>query len=513
MAYWRQYSINKKWRRNSMKKFVKLISLVLALLMIIATFAACAKKDGGEETTAAGTKAPTVEGGVADIEVINWDGQEYRILGKNSSSYNWATSFEVWCGEENKIPEDVVGKAVWNRNQDMLQNYGIKVVGYLDKNYNDTAKTAIDSGDDLYDLMLLSPEAFHPFAIAGSLIDLNTLDYINLEHDGWMDYPNENLTIGGKLFYTTNKFLIQDKNRYWGIFYNRDLSKNLNLGKFEDLVFDGTWTMDKVIEVAKKATFESDGKADVLGKGDNFGVGASECYNILQLYFGVGFRLSEIDATGYPALTGATDDMIKRLDKVFELTKDVNAFYCDEYNGTVDWKDCVIQQFFKGKVLLEPIVLSDLQTLSSNVTFSYGVLPNPKYTEDQEQYHTIPNLGNGSLLGVPVTVVDVPFAGYALELITEKSATTTYTAFIEETCKLQKIQDEDTAKCLELIYQGVVFDVVFVSNIGGLANTLWNNVAKVKTNQWARQFGMKETAAQTAIEEIKTKYEALDQAQ
>ena len=495
-----------------MKKFVKLISLVLALIMIIATFASCTKKDGGEESKET-TKAPTVEGGVADLEVIDWGGQEYRILGKYHSSYNWGNSFEVWCGEKNEIPEDVVGKAVWNRNQDMLQNYGIKVVGNLQESANDAAKTAIGSGDDLYDLMLISPEAFHPFAIEGSLIDLRTLDYINLEHDGWMDYPNENLTIGGKLFYTTNKFLIQDKNRYWGIFYNRDLSKELNLGKFEELVFDGTWTIDKVIEVAKKATFESDGNADVLGKGDNWGVGASECYNILQLYFGVGFRLSDIDATGYPYLTGATDDMVKRLDKVFELTENPNAFYCDQDYGATDWKDCVIQQFFKGKVLLEPIVLSDLQTLSSNVTFSYGVLPNPKYTADQEQYHTIPNLGNGSLLGVPVTVVDVPFAGYALELITEKSATTTYTAFIEETCKLQKIQDEDTAQCLELIYQGVVFDIVFVSNIGNLATVLINNVTQAKANQWARLFDRNKTNVQTAIDDIKTAYEALDQAQ
>lgn len=495
-----------------MKKFVKLISLVLALIMIIATFASCAKKDGGEETKET-TKAPTGEGGVADLEVIDWGGQEYRILGKYHSTYNWGNSFEVWCGEKNEIPEDVVGKAVWNRNQDMLQNYGIKVVGNLQESANDAAKTAIDSGDDLYDLMLISPEAFHPFAIAGSLLDLNTLDYINLEHDGWMDYPNENLTVGGKLFYTTNKFLIQDKNRYWGIFYNRDLSKELNLGKFEELVFEGTWTIDKVIEVAKKATYESDGNADVLGKGDNWGVGASECYNILQLYFGVGFRLSDIDATGYPYLTGATDDMVKRLDKVFELTEDPNAFYCDQDYGATDWKDCVIQQFFKGKVLLEPIVLSDLQTLGANVNFSYGVLPNPKYTADQEQYHTIPNLGNGSLLGVPVTVVDVPFAGYALELITEKSATTTYTAFIEETCKLQKIQDEDTAKCLELIYDGVVFDMVFISNLGGLYTVLINNVTMVKTNQWARLFDRNKTNAQTAIDEIKAAYEALDQAQ
>ena len=201
--------------------------------------------------------------------------------------------------------------------------------------------------------------------------------------------------------------------------------------------------------------------------------------------------------------------MISRLDSVFDLVLNKEAFWCDEQYGKVDWSDCAVQMFERGNVLIEPIVLSELQTKSAAVSFSFGVLPNPKYDERQEKYYTIPNLGNGSLLGVPVTVCDVPFAGYALELITEKSVNTTYRAFIEVTCKLQKVQDEDAARCLEIIYDGVVYDLAFVCDLGGAGQLVWNTLAKSSQNNWSRLFSSNREKIDKAITEIRDAYAAL----
>ena len=264
-----------------MKKYVKIVSLILALIMTLAVFSACGQKEDEKEdpkdsvadtkdvqTSDTQTEATTK---VPDIGVIDWDGREYRILAKDHAQYDIFTSFEVWRQE---MTEDVVGKAVWKRNQDILENYGIDVVGYLKQDCNSIASTTLESGEDIYDLMILSPEAFNPFAMKGQLYNIYELDFVNTNHDAWMPYPNEQLTMGGRLYYTTNKFLIQDKNRYWGMFYNRDMANELNLGHFEDMVFDGTWTIDNVIELAKKGTYELDGQPG-LGKRDNWGVCAN----------------------------------------------------------------------------------------------------------------------------------------------------------------------------------------------------------------------------------------------
>ena len=74
-----------------MKKFVKLISLLLVLFMMVAAFAACNKGEGPKKEKGPST---SVSGGENDIEVIDWEGLEYRILGKNSSTYMWAKNFE-----------------------------------------------------------------------------------------------------------------------------------------------------------------------------------------------------------------------------------------------------------------------------------------------------------------------------------------------------------------------------------------------------------------------------------
>ena len=363
--------------------------------------------------------------------------------------------------------------------------------------------------------MLLSPETFNPLAMKGHLYDLYTLDYVNLNHDAWMAYPNKQLTMDGKLFYTTNKFLIQDKNRYWAMYYNRDMARELNLGRFEDFVFEGKWTIDKVLEVAKIGTYEIDGEPGLAG-GDNWGLYCYEYYNFVQIAFGAGFRFTEHGPDGFPEFLGATDEVMKRLDKVFSLVANTDVGFCykrtpDDRAAKLGLEDCMLNfMFIDGRALIMAGAMSNLQQMGAYIEFDFGVIPNPKYDEKQEMYHTIPNTGNGSLLGVPATVVDKEFAGYALELISEKSVDTSFYAFIEVNSKLQKVQDEDAAMCLQIIYDGVVYDIAFVNKIGGLFDSFFNTVVTSSTNNYKRVYDRSQNVLKLAMDQVRAAYAELD---
>ena len=203
-----------------------------------------------------------------------------------------------------------------------------------------------------------------------------------------------------------------------------------------------------------------------------------------------------------------------RIDKVISLTANKDIYYCDVtfFGSTVNWDDCADQMFHRGEVLISYTVLSELQTVGSKIDFVMGVLPNPKFDEKQEAYYSIPNLGNGSLLGVPVTTPDKEFAGYALEVLSEKSVDTTYTAFIETTSKLQKVQDADAAKCLGLIYDGIAYDIGFVSNLAGLGKMVWTSLAPASGNIYNRVYGRIVDSANIAIDKVRTDYQALENA-
>ncbi len=483
-----------------MKSSIRLISLLLAILMITSVITSCKNTEDPVGNDVASTSTSEIGEEEKVLPALNWEGQEYRILGRDS---DWAPNFEIYRDE---LPEDVVGKAVFERNMALSEKYGITVKGRLSGDNNGVAKTMLEAGEDLYDLTVLSPEKHHPLAMQGYLLDIYSLDYVNVEHDGWQDFANEQLEMGGKLYYTTNKILLQDKHRSWMLYYNRDLANELNLGYFETLVFDGEWTMDKVLEMSKAATADIDG---VQGPSvnDRWGVVGGEGYNFCQWAYGVGFRYTEKDSEGYIKLIGATDRMLAALDKTYALTGNRDIYYCEADYGSHDGSG--FDAFCNGNVVLYASALSALEQIPLNTDMNFGVLPNPKYDTDQENYFCIPNLENGSLLSVPATISDVPFAGFGLQALTEEALTTSYEAYIETKCKLQDVYDEDAAKCLDIIFNGIVYDIAFICDIGGLGKLMWSVMAGQKTNTYARTFKSSEKIASKQVNEIKETYKKL----
>ncbi len=481
-----------------MKKFIRVLCLVLALLMLVSAFTACGgdgDKDNGGDTTAATQTEESKE-----LPDINWEGQEYRILSAD------------WCFEisRDELPEDVVGKAVYERNQELYNKYGISVVGTFTTGRSaEKAKLALESGEDLYDMIIIEPEANHPLASSGYLVDMNQLDYVNMEHDGWIDYNNEQLSMGGRLFYTSNKFLLYDKHRSFILFYNRDMAKELNLGYMEELVFNGEWTIDKVIEMSRVVTADTDGIPGMT-KEDTWGAGAVEHYSFAQWAYGAGFRFTEMGSDGYPVLTGATDRIIQILDKVYSLTGNTDVYYCDQdFVSALDYEDSIETSYYDGRVLVCCIPLSVLEDVPLKVDFEFGVLPNPKFDKLQENYYSLPNFGGGSLFSIPATVVDVAFAGFGLQALTEASVDTSYKAYIETKSQLQDASDEDCAKCLEIIFNGIVYDIAFISDLGGLGTLMSTKLGATHTNGYARLYKSLEKMASKSIEKVKSDYAAI----
>ena len=205
-----------------MKYFIRTLSLVIALLMVSSVFVACNNdtgdtKDTGNNSDVSDTVA-TTEGG---LPAINWEGAEYRILGRDYE-IDMFREFEI---DRDEMPEDVVGVAVWNRNEAVKTKYGLDVVGTLEEKPREVAKTFLEAGDDQYDLVLLTPNTIVSYTMQGYFLNMRSLNYIDLDMDCWNQYANEQLTMGGKLYYTTSKFLLHDKHRLGVAFYNRDMAE------------------------------------------------------------------------------------------------------------------------------------------------------------------------------------------------------------------------------------------------------------------------------------------------
>ena len=503
-----------------MKNIIRILALVLALVMITSAFVGCGKKpenpvdtgaqnngennnSGNNNGTETGTAATDEPQYISKLTGLKMEG-EYRILAHKADD-NGFYDLEV---DYDEIPEDVVGQAVWNRNIAIKDKYGLDVVGTLTtNNVHDDAKIFVGAGDDQYDLMICENDKLLSFAQEGDLVNINGLNYIDFDHPTWNARINEQFTYGDKMYYTSNKFLIQEKHRTWMLWYNRTLAQQLKIGHLEDEVFAGSWTIDRVIEIARTQSQNVDGK-DGMTSTDRWGFVSSDPYSFAQLAYGCGFRLSTKGTDGYPELVGDTDDVMTILDKVFELSANQNISFFSEFRPTTDENTAGKgEEIFKnGKAVLMGHCISYLDNVHK-LDFEYGVLPNPKYKVEQENYYSMPNWRHGHLLAIPATINDIEKAGFGLEAISEESVTTTYSAYIEERCKLQDSEDLDMAKCLGIIFDGVVWDVAFIDDLGGLGQVMRRELVQSGSNTFSRLYNKKYKRARNLLNEIKEDYE------
>ena len=196
-------------------KFIRLLSLLLALAMLASCAISCNKpaEEPVKESESVETDTVETEESIAKLPDLNWGGETFHVLGRDGGT-DYATIFHNFEIARDEYPADVVGQAIYNRNNQLEAKYGFKVTQQLEMDVAQTAQVALESGDDLYDLMIYPVRSIQAHAQSGYFLDLNSeVEYINFEHPSWNKFANEQLTIAGRLYYTTNDFLLHDKHR------------------------------------------------------------------------------------------------------------------------------------------------------------------------------------------------------------------------------------------------------------------------------------------------------------
>ena len=498
-----------------MKKSIKALVLVLALLMLLPVIAACGGKEGPAGSTTANnqggvvTTDPSGDTGdyVSQLPAIDWEEDIFYILGREGGGGGQGTNFEIW--REN-MPGDVVGDAVWTRNENLKKKYNFIVEQELVDNTYTEAQTLYDAQDDVYDLVIYQPIRVFNHASSGYLLDLNEVDYLDFNHPTWSSDVNRELTVGGRLYCSTNQFLLQDKRRTYIMFYNRELSRENGFGNLEDHVDNNTWTLEKFEEVTRALAFDIDGG----GGGhynDSFGLATEGPASFWALISGAGFTLGSNDGETI-TLTGATESMNRIIDAAGKIWFDKNVTTIPEDFTPMDYYSS-IRIFCEGRSLFMLSFPSDFdQTvtggLNDSCNFEFGVMPFPKYAPTQERYYNAMNVHNSSVFAIPYTVADPAQVGFYLEALSEESVTTTYPAFIESKCMVQDSYDELTARMLSLCFDSTTYDVVTCLNPGGIFEIVSNQVPTFRVNVFIRLYNNKGDAPQIALDEYIETFEA-----
>jgi len=493
----------------------KILALLLALLTVSSVLAGCSTGDTGtssndttdvqqsQETTAETTEA----GPKLELEVKDWEGRQFRVLGRDGNANKQFNNFEIDAAEQTG---EIIVDAVYKRNADIKEKYNVEVKGVYDAAPITALQKYVNAGEDAVELGFNVLNDIKTLATGGYLVEMSDLPHVNYENPWWSKPVNDATSINGKFYATTSSFSLMDKNRMYIIVFNKEMAEEYSLGNLYEIVRNGQFTVDKATEMVKKVAADVDGDG-VMTDADRYGL-VMDSYNgfFVQLQAMNNWLISK-DKDDMPVVSMNSEKMVNSIDKAFGLCfNKETSLTCEWFKDKVDYSYwSVSSRVFKaGRALFATSFINHpvgLKSYSADCDFDYGIVPFPKADEAQEHYVSVPDPAWATLFSIPMTNTDLDFTGYMLELLSYTSYETVMPAYYETSAKGKYTYDKESEEMLDLIFATPHYDLGMVYNWGNMKGIL-NTIASKGENNFASLYA---SAEPTILSEMETTVEQI----
>lgn len=428
---------------NSKSRFLRILCLILALVTVLMTFAACA--NGGDSDD---SDTMTVNKEVVDEPVphYDWGGRIFTVLSVQNA---YEPNFEII----GKIGGERIEESVFYRNTWIEEYYNVKIeqVGEANDKPIELLEKTVQAGDHAYDLAFLVRNSMATAIISGYMTDLNGVSYLDFSHDWYNSSTIDSMKISGRLFHMVSDFSLVDKARTNVLFLNRDIAEKNNLPDIIQSVRDGQWTIEQMLTYAKASDSDGDGSMELS---DQWGLTCGGREAAAAFWNALGNEVVAIDENENWTVEVANEHSIDSIAELRKLFSDNVSFVGDRFGNYDD----PIDTFIDSRALFMSSSLSAIEDIGAKATFSFTALPFPKYDAEQPQYYTTNDNTYCATFGIPTCAADVDFSGFMVEVLSWQSSTTTYPAYYEVVCKVKKSYDMVCAEMLDLVFEGLIFD-------------------------------------------------------
>lgn len=445
----------------------------------------------------------------ADLPDTDFGGRTFMVLGRDCEAYNQFDNFEIYA--EKEIGE-VVNDAVYRRNTLIEDAYNVKIEQTLYEMPHTELQKSASSGDHLYDLAFIELLYIGPCIQNGYFYDLNQVDNIDFTKPWWNPDVNETVSMGGKLYATTSDFSLRDKNRAYIILYNPGLAERNDIPDIIETVRAGEWTSDLMLSYIKMFAADLDGDGKMGGEFDSFGLAMDSYESFAAFSFGMGIQTTSKDNDGNLIITLNSERASNIVDRVMDLTCETSyALFCDDFYGKTveDHWGTSGRAFYSERTLFMTGFPHSLQSASEKAEFDYGVIPFPKYDESQDKYYTFADKFC-MLMGIPVTSTEPDFSGFMLEALSAASTMTSLPAYYDISCKTKYAYNESTGEMLDLIFDGIQYDLSMIYSLGKITNILRVDLPTKKENTFVSLCEKYQKSADIALDDLITAIKELD---
>lgn len=448
----------------------KVLCLALSSLMLLSVLVSCRQDEPPASDNTSGdvvdsatgeteeTWATDANGYVLDsIEDVDLGGKEIRILmGSNRKRE---------CFIEDDDIGTPVNSAIFTRNQTVQVRLNCKLNFIEEKDgwesqatYTETAINMSTANEvDLFTVYSLTANTL---MINGVLTDILANDIIEFDKPYWNSKMVESCSLYDKMYFCTGEISYTLIDCIYVMLFNKELAADMGMPRYlsetygidslYDLVESGEWTLDNMMKIAKQFSVDSDG---VKNAEDTFGYVASSVS--IDSYWGAS-NLTHLSKGNDGSIVICDDMSSKKASdlaaKVVEFMKSPAVMVQGSF-AKVE-KDPAPATFWdKGQAVFYHISLNELMR---DTGFEMGVLPIPKYDEDQEEYLTCPGFGYG-MWGIARSAENYEDLCYVMECMASESYRKVIPVYFDQML-LNRQDAVDDYKVLQTLRESIVVD-------------------------------------------------------
>ena len=495
-----------------MKRFAKLVSLLLTLALLLTSLIACG---GAKETetdlsneTGSETVAPVETETGFDRNSVKDDIPEtlnFSNVDNNTITFFVRNDRPIWEKEMDvdEITNDTLYDAIYQRNRTVEQRLGVEIttIGQLGaynyrNQWNQTLRNAVSTKSGDFDTAAIYMSTGSALAVEGMYQNVLDFPNINLEKPWWNKSIQNELTLFDTLYYLAGDIAVTETDDGATLFFNKELLKEYYPDDLDlyQIVRDGEWTIDAMYDTIAPV-WEDVNSDGIKSDGDVLGYTIGNDGSHMDAWIAaLGINITE-QVNGIPELTFYSERTVS----AFEKVQDLYLNNTGSLKGTINESS-----FVNGNSLFS---FGWLKTGSSfrDVTFGYGVIPLPKLDTDQESYRTI-CVNTASLV---VILSSLPaerreMIGATLELMAAESYKQVTPAYYDVVLKSKYSNAPDDAEMYELILSSFTFSFGYCYSTEslGVIGGLFRDISIDFAQTYEANAGKYQTALETLIDKL-----------
>ena len=492
-------------------------SVLLAVL--IASAVSCAADTTSEEIT--GSPANTESALAAETETVfdplslipssipetDFGGSEFHIL-------RWGDGgvFDHLGYVSDGLNGELLNDTIYQRNSLIEEKYNVKITSeWVDQPASD-ARKAVSAGDTAYDLISDWSSRLAQISVSGVLLDLYTAPYLDFTAPWWDHNAVETYTIRDRMYFTTGDFVLFDKQRTFGMFFNSTMANALDIEDLYTAVNEGRWTLDLFNTCCAQAIADLDGNGKLGEFSDRFGLVSSSYTCIPYLLLGCGSTFSERTQDGRHTLAITDEHTVNIIDKLGKtLFDDTATVHMEDINKAIAPPFDPARYIFQNNQALFMHSVTEVVRYM-DMDDAWGILPQPKYDEAQEKYLSAYQSDFSASIGIPTTAVgeELEMICILLEALSAVSHETTYPAFIEDILMNKKAPDAQSVEMLRIIYGNLVYDMFDTFQIGNVPSAVYSNLYTKKGKNFISDMEKLRSKVEKSYSKLLDDYDSLE---